>query len=106
MHSGSRTRLIALMSCAAAFSASLAHAATPAQRCEAGKVVAAGRYGLLRQDAAADLVKSGDSPRDAWRLLKIGYKFNHKWQSLENDASATCGTCSDEPLDPAEIPSP
>jgi Protein of unknown function (DUF1566) len=101
-----RFGLIAITVYATMSGASIGHAAaTPSVRCEAGKLVAAGRYGLCRQNATADLVSTGDSAKYTDRLLKCDYTFNRKWNRLEEDTAVAGAACPDGGSDPAALES-
>ena len=85
----SRIALIgALLLCAT----SAATGATDAQKCEAGKLKEAGKYGFCRLKAEAKAVKTGSAPD----YSKCDEKYGSKWPSIEADAGGTCPSNGDE----------
>jgi uncharacterized protein DUF1566 len=76
---------------------------TPAQRCQAGKNRAAGRYASCRQGAEAALVASGNTTRYSNAILMCETRFANKWQKLIDRAAAAGATCPDAPLTGAQF---
>jgi hypothetical protein len=70
---------------------------TPAQKCEAGKNLAAGKYAACRLKAESKLVKTGDTAKYTETIDKCYFKFNKKWVALEGAANGACPTGPDEP---------
>jgi len=71
-----------------------AWAATPEQKCEAGKNAAAGKYAACLAHARKVLVTKGDAARYDTAVAKCQQRFSRKWLALE--ARAGEGTCPSE----------
>ena len=71
---------------------SAAAGATDAQKCEAGKLKEAGKYGFCRLKAEAKAVKTGSAPDYG----NCDVKYGSKWPSIEADAGGTCPSNGDE----------
>jgi hypothetical protein len=83
----------------AALPAVAAAALTPAQKCAAGKNLAAGKYAGCRHKAERSLLRSGDTTKYATAIAKCNAKLAEKWQKLEQAAledGATCATSGDQ----------
>ena len=81
---------------AAVLYATTAHAALPAQKCEAGKNKVAGQYATCLHKAQLQFVIGGEVDtvgRDA-AVMACGDKYADKWQTLET--KATPGVCPSE----------
>jgi hypothetical protein len=89
------TMMIAL---AAGLWASAALAATDAERCQADKNQAAGKYAACRQKAEKKFILTGDATKYADSITKCTTKFTDTWQRLEEKAVAAGATCPDAPL--------
>ncbi|MCC6766968.1 MAG: DUF1566 domain-containing protein [Deltaproteobacteria bacterium] len=79
-----------------ALSASAARAATPAQKCQAGKNKAAGKYAACRHGAEAKLATTGDGAAYATAIGKCTTKYGAAWQKLEANAGGACPSNGDE----------
>ena len=77
---------------ATALSAGTAAALPPAEKCEAGKLKQAGKYGFCRLKAETKAVKTGDAPD----YSKCDAKFGLKWTEIENEGGAMCPTSGDQ----------
>src|SRR5690606_1006022 len=66
--------------------AAAAAALSPADKCEAGKLLAAGKYGFCRLKAEAKAVKTGTAPDFA----TCNAKYGDKWGKLEGVAAGAC----------------
>lgn len=74
--------------------AGTAHAApTPAQKCQSGKNVAAGKYADCRQKAEAKFALSLDGVKRAQDLTRCQTKLQATWTKLEATAIAQGGSC-------------
>ncbi len=71
---------------------------TPAQRCQAGKNKAAGKYAACLQNAEAKFVATGDTGKHAAAVGKCQAAFIGTWQKLIDKATAAGATCPDAPL--------
>jgi hypothetical protein len=83
---------------AAVFLASAATAATDAEKCQAGKNQAAGKYAYCRQKAEKTFLLNGDATKYADAITKCTSKFTDTWQKLEDRAASAGATCPDVPL--------
>jgi hypothetical protein len=73
--------------------------ATPAQKCQAAKNKAAGKYALCRGNAEATLAKTGDTTKYDEAITKCETKYQTAWQKAEQkavDAGSTCTTTGDQ----------
>jgi len=84
--------------CFAVLCAGLATAATPEQKCQAGKNRAAGKYVACRHNAEKGLALKGDVGRYGDAIVKCETKFAAAWQKEEDRATAAGATCLDAPL--------
>jgi hypothetical protein len=73
-------------------------AATPAEKCQAGKNQAAGKYAYCRQKAEKTFVLTGDATKYGEAMTKCISKFTDTWQKLEDRAASAGATCPDVPL--------
>lgn len=71
-------------------------AASPQQKCQAGKNLAAGRYASCTAKALKGYVMNGDADRYAAALLKCEDKLVLLWDRLEFAATAAGGSCPSE----------
>lgn len=71
----------------------VAHAVTPAQKCQSGKNAAVGKYSDCRQKAEAKFAASLDSAKRALDLAKCEAKFQSTWADREAKAVAQGGAC-------------
>ena len=71
----------------------VAHAVTPAQKCQSGKNAAAGKYSDCRQKAEAKFAAAADSAKRTQDLAKCEAKFQSAWVDLEAKAVAQGGAC-------------
>ena len=71
----------------------VAHAVTPAQKCQYGKNAAAGIYYSCRQKAEAKFSTLLDGAKRAVDLAKCGGKFQSTWADREAKAIAAGGVC-------------
>src|SRR5262245_51836408 len=71
--------------------ASVAFAASPADKCEAAKNKLAGKYAFCRHKAVAKAIKTGD-PVD---YSKCDESFVLKWGSTETNSGGQCPTNGD-----------
>ncbi len=69
-----------------------AHALSPADKCEASKLSAAGKYDLCRMEAQAKAVKRGGSPD----FTKCDAAYSSKWTQAETSAGGMCPSNGDE----------
>ena len=89
-----RLKVTLLVSLTLAFAASSAHAASAsAQKCQAGKNKAAGKYAACRENAEAKLATSGDTAKYGEAITKCSDKFAATWQKLEDKAVAAGSSC-------------
>ena len=65
-------------------------ASTPAQKCEAGKNKAAGKFAACRQNAEAALATKGDVAKHDKAVAACAASFLGTWLKLEAKAGATC----------------
>src|SRR5262245_40660487 len=72
--------------------ASIAHAASDADKCEAAKNKIAGKYAACRQGAVAKAIKKATPPD----YSKCDAKFGPKWGSAETKGGGMCPTNGDE----------
>lgn len=91
-----RTRLITMVLAAVVMTAGNVSAATPEQKCEAGKNDAAGRYFACLAKAERAFVLNGDTARYDSAVAKCPIKFNDRWNVLETAASAAASACPSE----------
>ncbi len=68
-------------------------AATPEQKCQAGKLQESGKYAACWAKAEAKLVTSGDIPKYDATVSKCEQKFADKFAALEEKAVAAGGAC-------------
>lgn len=87
------TLLAALMCAASSFAA-----ATPEQKCQAAKNLAAGQYAACRQTAEKGLVLTGDATKYGAAIDKCETKFGTAWQKAIDKAADAGATCPDAPL--------
>jgi hypothetical protein len=66
-------------------------AASPGQKCEAGKLKTAGKYGYCRLNAESKAIKTGAAPD----YSKCDTKFLDKYQLTEDKAGGECTTTGD-----------
>jgi len=71
-------------------------AATPAQKCQAGKNKAAGKYAACRHGAEAKLATTGDGAAYTTAIAKCATKYSTAWQKLETNAGGACPSNGDE----------
>lgn len=90
MAMNSRTTLVFAMA-AVLLGAQTAYSLTDAEKCEAGKNKAAGKYAACRQNAVSTAIKKGVMPDYA----KCDAKFTDKWGKLETAAGGSCETNGD-----------
>lgn len=96
MQSFSRPKAI-LASTMILFSAATALAGpTAAEKCEAGKNDAAGRYFSCVAKAEKTLVTNGDMTKYAEAVAKCDDKYGDKWGDLETKAEGDCPSSGDE----------
>jgi hypothetical protein len=95
MHRASKRLLIAtiLLAAGSAFAA-----ATPAQKCQAGKNTAAGAYAACRQKADAKLALKGDLAKYETAIGKCFAKFAKVWAKLESKAAGACPSDGDQTI--------
>jgi hypothetical protein len=82
-----------LLTAATAFAA-----ATPAQKCQAGKNTAAGAYAACRQKAEAKFALKGDLAKYEIALDKCFAKFAKVWSKLESKAAGACPSDGDQTI--------
>jgi hypothetical protein len=82
-----------LTAAALAVGATTVSAATPAQRCEAGKHKAIGKYAECRSKAEAAFALVPDLTKLTVDLERCGAKNDKSWSKLEAQAVAQGGTC-------------
>jgi len=71
-------------------------AATPAQKCQAGKNKTAGKYAACRHGAEAKLAGNGDGAAYTTAIGKCATKYAAAWQKLETNAGGACPSNGDE----------
>jgi hypothetical protein len=71
-------------------------ATPPAEKCQAGKNKAAGKYAACRQNAEAKLATTGDGTAYVQALGKCTTKNAAAWQKLEANAGGACPSNGDE----------
>src|SRR5262245_37430174 len=71
----------------------VAHAVTPAQRCQQGKNKEAGKYAYCRQKAEAKFAVTSDGAARTTAFQRCLDKYNLKWPGLEESAAAAGGAC-------------
>jgi hypothetical protein len=72
---------------------------TPAQKCQASKNKAAGKYAICRENAEAKLALTGDTTKYDAAITKCETKYQSAWQKAEQkavDAGSTCTTTADQ----------
>lgn len=69
-----------------------------AQKCQAGKTLAAGKYASCRLSAEKKQILTGDVAKYTLAVGKCATKLSDKWQSLEDKAASVGSICPDEPL--------
>lgn len=73
-------------------------AATPEQKCQAAKNLAAGQYAACRQTAEKGLALTGDATKYGAAIDKCEAKFGTAWQKAIDKAADAGATCPDAPL--------
>jgi hypothetical protein len=73
-------------------------AATPEQKCQAAKNVAAGNYFGCRQKAEKALALNGDTTAYATAIARCETAFSNAWQKAIDKADDAGATCFDAPL--------
>lgn len=68
-------------------------APTPAQKCQAAKNAAAGKYGACRQTAEAKYATSLDGAKRTADLVKCQAKLQKAWTAAEDKAATQGGVC-------------
>ncbi len=91
-----RKTLVTVAIAATAFWANGALAATPAQKCQAGKNNVAGKYAACRHKAEAKFATTLDGAARTTALSKCTMKYADAWQKLETNASGACPSNGDE----------
>ncbi|MFN8640213.1 MAG: DUF1566 domain-containing protein [Candidatus Binatia bacterium] len=84
------TKIVAAVAALLSFAGG-AGAATDAQKCRAGKLKEAGKYGFCRLKADAKAVQTGDPPD----YSKCDGKLTSKWPGIESKAEGMCPTNGD-----------
>jgi hypothetical protein len=65
-----------------------------AQKCQASKNKAAGKYAACRENAEAKLASTGDTTKYAAAITKCETKYQTAWQKAEDKAVAAGGACT------------
>jgi hypothetical protein len=73
-------------------------AATPQQRCQGSKNLAAGKYAACRQEAEKGLALNGDTAKYDKAIAKCEKNFGKAWQKAIDKAAKASTTCLDAPL--------
>jgi hypothetical protein len=73
-------------------------AATPQQKCQGSKNLAAGKYAACRQQAEKGLALDGDTARYDKATAKCEKNFARAWQKAVDKATKAGATCLDAPL--------
>ena len=73
-------------------------AATDAQKCQASKNEAAGKYAACRQNAEKGFALTADAVKYGAAITKCEDKFTAAWQKAIDKATAASATCPDSPL--------
>src|SRR5262249_10551259 len=91
-----RRRATRSIVCAAlALGVTAAWAATPAQKCRAGKNTAAGKYAKCRHDAEARFTLEPDQTRLTADFARCAAQLEKKWTKLEQQGGAACPSRGD-----------
>lgn len=77
-------------------------AATPEQKCQGAKNLAAGKYAACRQKAEKGLATTGDAAKYGESIVKCESEFATAWQKAIDVAAKASATCPDAPLAEAD----
>jgi hypothetical protein len=91
--------VLAIVVCALLWAGAVQAAPTAAEKCQADKNVAAGKYGACRQTAEKTLVLTGDAAKYASAIAKCEATFAKSWQAAIDKAARAGAICPDAPLE-------